>query len=52
MLEAAARTEERDALLAGGTDRGDAAGGWFSFLVAPRDPLIIVVRIVPPFDTL
>jgi hypothetical protein len=30
----------------------DAAGGWFSFLVAPRDPLILVVRIVPPFDAL
>lgn len=30
----------------------DAAGGWFYFLVAPRIQLIIVVRIVPPFDAL
>ncbi len=29
----------------------DAAGGWFNFLVALRDPLI-VVRIVPPFGAL
>ncbi|MBL3671607.1 hypothetical protein JL475_38235 [Streptomyces sp. M2CJ-2] len=36
----------------GGLRRMDAAGGWFYFLVAPRDPLIIVVRIVPPFDAL
>lgn len=36
----------------GGLRRLDAAGGWFYFLVAPRDPLIIVVRIVPPFDSL
>ncbi|MFG3106187.1 hypothetical protein [Streptomyces tendae] len=32
--------------------RMDAAGGWFYFLVAPREPLIIVVRIVPPSDAL
>ncbi|MEU9124044.1 hypothetical protein AB0C96_29995 [Streptomyces sp. NPDC048506] len=36
----------------GGLRRMDAAGGWFYFLVAPRDPVIIVVRIVPPFDAL
>ncbi|MGV9705498.1 hypothetical protein [Streptomyces sp. NPDC003483] len=36
----------------GGLRRMDAAGGWFSFLVAPRAPLIIIVRIVPPFDAL
>lgn len=36
----------------GGLRRMDAAGGWFYFLVAPRDPLIIIVRIVPPFDAL
>ncbi|WP_030378897.1 MULTISPECIES: hypothetical protein [unclassified Streptomyces] len=35
-----------------GLRRMDAAGGWFYFLVAPRDPLIVVVRIVPPFDAL
>ncbi|MEU6239807.1 hypothetical protein [Streptomyces sp. NPDC047024] len=36
----------------GGLRRMDAAGGWFYFLVAPRDPLIIIVRVVPPFDAL
>ncbi|WP_316246559.1 hypothetical protein [Streptomyces sp. WAC01526] len=36
----------------GGLRRMDAAGGWFCFLVAPRAPLIIVVRIMPPFDVL
>ncbi|MGQ4376964.1 hypothetical protein ACN6K9_007502 [Streptomyces sp. SAS_267] len=36
----------------GGLRRMDAAGGWFYFLVAPRAPLIIVVRIMPPFDAL
>ncbi|MFD5816784.1 hypothetical protein [Streptomyces sp. NPDC127038] len=36
----------------GGLRRMDAAGGWFYFLVALRDPLIIVFRIVPPFDAL
>lgn len=30
----------------------DAAGGWFYFLLAPRNSLIIIVRIVPPFDAL
>lgn len=30
----------------------DAADGWFYFLVAPRDRLIVVVRIMPPFDAL
>jgi len=30
----------------------DAADGWFYFLASPRDHLIIVVRIVPPFDQL
>lgn len=30
----------------------DAAGGWFYFLASPRDQLIIVVRIVPPFENL
>ncbi|TJZ45379.1 hypothetical protein FCH28_29040 [Streptomyces piniterrae] len=36
----------------GGLRRMDAAGGWFYFLVAPRATLIIIVRIVPPFDAL
>ncbi|SOE11602.1 hypothetical protein SAMN06272775_2595 [Streptomyces sp. 2323.1] len=36
----------------GGLRRMDAAGGWFYFLVAPRAPLIIIVRIMPPFDAL
>ncbi|MFF2995900.1 hypothetical protein ACFVTC_15195 [Streptomyces sp. NPDC057950] len=36
----------------GGLRRMDAAGGWFYFLVAPRAPLVIIVRIVPPFDAL
>ncbi|MFF4221943.1 hypothetical protein ACX9I7_17590 [Streptomyces sp. L500] len=36
----------------GGLRRMDAIGGWFYFLVAPRDALIIIVRIVPPFDAL
>ncbi|WP_408995762.1 hypothetical protein [Streptomyces europaeiscabiei] len=36
----------------GGLRRMDAADGWFYFLVAPRDPLIIIVRIVPSFDAL
>ncbi|MFJ8143917.1 hypothetical protein ACIQ6R_02420 [Streptomyces sp. NPDC096048] len=36
----------------GGPRRMDAAGGWFYFLVAPRDPLVVIVRIVPPFDAL
>lgn len=36
----------------GGLRRMDAAGGWFYFLVAPRTPLIIIVRIMPPFDAL
>lgn len=36
----------------GGLRRMDASDGWFYFLVAPRDPLIIIVRIVPPFDAL
>ncbi|MFF6810102.1 hypothetical protein ACFZAG_09475 [Streptomyces sp. NPDC012403] len=35
-----------------GLRRMDAAGGWFSCLVAPREPLIAVVRIVPPFEAL
>ncbi|MFC8871520.1 hypothetical protein ACFUAC_28405 [Streptomyces sp. NPDC057148] len=36
----------------GGLRRMDAAGGWFYFLVAPREPLVIIVRIVPPLDAL
>ncbi|WP_432014568.1 hypothetical protein [Streptomyces cucumeris] len=36
----------------GGPRRMDAAGGWFFFLPSPRDRLIIVVRIVPPFEEL
>ncbi|NBM20567.1 hypothetical protein [Streptomyces sp. GC420] len=36
----------------GGLRRMDAAGGWFYFLVSPTDRLIVVVRIVPPFNTL
>ncbi|MDA5140736.1 hypothetical protein PEM37_04400 [Streptomyces sp. AD681] len=35
-----------------GLRRMDAAGGWFYFLVAPREALIIVVRIIPPFNAL
>lgn len=30
----------------------DAAGGRFYFLPAPRAQLIVVVRIIPPFDGL
>ncbi|MFE9390019.1 hypothetical protein [Streptomyces sp. NPDC006784] len=33
----------------GGLRRMDAAGGWFYFLVSPRDRLIVIVRIMPPF---
>ncbi|GAA2354959.1 hypothetical protein [Streptomyces cuspidosporus] len=33
----------------GGMRRMDAADGWFHFLVAPRDQLIVIVRIIPPF---
>lgn len=36
----------------GGLRRMDAAGGWFYFLAAPRAKLVVVVRIVPPFDSL
>ncbi|MFF2192685.1 hypothetical protein [Streptomyces sp. NPDC058157] len=36
----------------GGLRRMDAAGGWFYFLAAPRARLIVVVRIVPPFEAL
>lgn len=36
----------------GGLHRMDAAGGWFYFLVAPRDNLIVIVRIIPPFTDL
>jgi hypothetical protein len=36
----------------GGLRRMDAAGGWFFFLVAPQDQLIVVVRIMPPFQHL
>ncbi|MEV6326478.1 hypothetical protein [Streptomyces sp. NPDC051909] len=36
----------------GGLRRMDAAGGWFYFLAAPRARLIVVVRIIPPFDSL
>ncbi|MBW1596907.1 hypothetical protein [Streptomyces sp. JJ38] len=36
----------------GGLRRMDAAGGWFYFLAAPRDSLIVIVRIMPPFDAL
>ncbi|GAA2915718.1 hypothetical protein GCM10020221_09380 [Streptomyces thioluteus] len=36
----------------GGLRRMDAAGGWFSYLAAPRDQLLVVVRIVPPYDAL
>lgn len=36
----------------GGLRRMDAAGGWFYSLVAPRAPLIVVVRIIPPFNDL
>ncbi|MFD7506823.1 hypothetical protein [Streptomyces sp. NPDC059850] len=34
----------------GGMRRMDAAGGWFFFLVAPRDQLIVIVRIMPPYS--
>lgn len=36
----------------GGLRRMDAADGWFYFLAAPRARLIVVVRIIPPFDAL
>ncbi|MEU9108401.1 hypothetical protein AB0D54_29530 [Streptomyces xanthophaeus] len=36
----------------GGLRRMDAVGGWFYFLAAPRAGLIVVVRIVPPFEAL
>ncbi|MFH8365933.1 hypothetical protein [Streptomyces sp. NPDC018031] len=36
----------------GGLRRMDAAGGWFFFLVAPRERLIVIVRIMPPFQSL
>ncbi|WP_330332287.1 hypothetical protein OHS33_22985 [Streptomyces sp. NBC_00536] len=36
----------------GGLRQMDAADGWFYFLAAPRKELIVVVRIVPPFDAL
>lgn len=36
----------------GGLRRMDAAGGWFYFLAAPRAQLIVVVRIIPPFESL
>ncbi|WP_419997429.1 hypothetical protein [Streptomyces boninensis] len=36
----------------GGLRRLDAAGGWFYYLMAPREPLIIVVRVLPPYDAL
>ncbi|MCX4691361.1 hypothetical protein [Streptomyces sp. NBC_01408] len=36
----------------GGLRRMDAADGWFYFLAAPRARLIVVVRIVPPFEAL
>ncbi|GAA0392476.1 hypothetical protein [Streptomyces luteireticuli] len=36
----------------GGLRRMDAAGGWFYFLASPRDQLLVVVRIVPPYDGL
>ncbi|WP_432096823.1 hypothetical protein [Streptomyces sp. bgisy100] len=36
----------------GGLRHLDAAGGFFYFLVAPRQRLVIVVRIVPPGDSL
>lgn len=26
----------------------EAAGGWFYFLTAPKDCLIVIVRITPP----
>ncbi|MFB7781666.1 hypothetical protein ACFY0N_04525 [Streptomyces vinaceus] len=36
----------------GGLRRMSAADGWFYFLAAPRARLIVVVRIIPPFDAL
>ncbi|MET8182307.1 hypothetical protein [Streptomyces sp. NPDC005336] len=36
----------------GGLRSMDAAGGWFLFLPNPRDQLIIVVRIMPPYEEL
>ena len=44
------RPRQRSA--ARGLRRMDAAGGWFYFLAAPRERLVIIVRIVPPFDAL
>jgi hypothetical protein len=34
----------------GGLRRMEAAGGWFYFLTAPKDRLIVIVRIIPPFE--
>ncbi|MGK5733463.1 hypothetical protein [Streptomyces sp. URMC 124] len=36
----------------GGLRRMNAADGWFYFLAAPKDRLIVIVRIVPPFQDL
>lgn len=36
----------------GGLRRMDAADGWFFFLVTPRDQLIVIVRIMPPFQNI
>lgn len=34
----------------GGLRRMEAAGGWFYFLAAAKDRLIVIVRIIPPFE--
>lgn len=45
-------TDMGDGPRPGGLRRMDAAGGWFSFLASPRDSLIVVVRIIPPLESL
>ncbi|MGP3971854.1 hypothetical protein [Streptomyces sp. 6N223] len=45
-------TDMGDGPRPGGLRRMDAAGGWFYFLASPRDRLIIVVRIIPPLESL
>jgi hypothetical protein len=45
-------TDMGDGPRPGGLRRMDAAGGWFYFLVSPRDRLLVVVRIIPPLESL
>ncbi|MEU7169047.1 hypothetical protein AB0A70_31090 [Streptomyces morookaense] len=36
----------------GGLRHMNAAGGWFHYLASPRDRIMVVVRIVPPIQSL